>query len=877
MNMRHGNACPTHGRPLHWLGLLGVVLLMSCLGSVARAQTDYSCFPNCDANDGRMLLLAGRGTRTLAGDTITMKITSPATAATVEVGIFDGESGGHFDNGNVPLVYTLYADPTGEGTDFSQQIAQWSGANMLDDAWSNFTVDNDARAKAPNGTYIYSLRIHNPDPTVDNSWSGFKVRTDGFISLRGYQSFSVFVPLGNTLDAQVIYPWGFDDFTRTTYDGTWTFYLYVPTAARALTVWDGDMDYGSYDCSEMDSDDPDTPDDVVPPWAVGTDAQPEGVPTGNACLDATGARVGGYGTGSPADNNFNSAYSRQPSVRYKIIHPDGTEYADNNPSGNMEWEQFSISTDPFDRSKMDYHADSIPAGIYTLQMEGMDLQNLNAWRFFNESIGVSQQAEVLGVNAAGEPTKPAEPYSVSGTVYFDDNANGSFDDTESGAEGVTVSLQSDLNVDGIVDIVETSVTDENGRYSFPNVGAGHHTVVVDETTFSGDVIATQDYDGGDSPGVVELGIGNGQDVEDVDFGYISVSGDAPGTGTRGYWRNHPDAWPEPYRTDGMQLGCQTYTPAEVMGLLMQPTSGNNANQMAAQLISAKLNVADGNNDACIADVIDQADAWLCENPPDRPDVSGTSLDDLTGGDSHHSHRHSGSYSSSDDNSGSHGSCHSGSGSGSHGLGGSSSDDSGHGSCSHSSSSNHGSSNSGGHGSCSGSSSSNHGSSNSGGHGSCSGSSSSNHGSSNSGSHGSCSGSSSSNHGSSNSGSHGSCSGSSSSNHGSSNSGSHGSCSGSSSSNHGSSNSSSHGSCSGSHDRSSSSGYGSGSHGSCSGSHDRSSSSGYGSGSHGSCSGSHSGSSDSNVGNDAWDTGGPIEYLLDEYNNGRSGCAPHRLD
>src|SRR5688572_15224260 len=118
------------------------------LSENAVAQT-YSCFPTCAENDGRMLALAGQGLNTLAGDTITMKITSPATADSVIIGIFDGETSGAVDKGSVPLEYKLYADPSGEGKVFTTLIATWSGSDMTNNGWWTRKLDNDSRAQAP--------------------------------------------------------------------------------------------------------------------------------------------------------------------------------------------------------------------------------------------------------------------------------------------------------------------------------------------------------------------------------------------------------------------------------------------------------------------------------------------------------------------------------------------------------------------------------------------------------------------------------------------------------------------------------------------------------------------------------------------------------
>jgi len=57
------------------------------------------------------------------------------------------------------------------------------------------------------------------------------------------------------------------------------------------------------------------------------------------------------------------------------------------------------------------------------------------------------------------------------------------------------------------------------------------------------------------------------------------------TYTRGYWAQHPDAWP----VDSLTLGNVSYTKAELLSILGQPTAGNGLIQLASQLIAAKLN------------------------------------------------------------------------------------------------------------------------------------------------------------------------------------------------------------------------------------------------------------------------------------------------
>jgi hypothetical protein len=78
------------------------------------------------------------------------------------------------------------------------------------------------------------------------------------------------------------------------------------------------------------------------------------------------------------------------------------------------------------------------------------------------------------------------------------------------------------------------------------------------------------------------------------------------TYTIGYWKNHPSAWP----VTSLTLGTVTYTQAELLAILNQPTQGNGLVSMAKQLIAAKLNVAAGANSGSVASAIAAADAQI---------------------------------------------------------------------------------------------------------------------------------------------------------------------------------------------------------------------------------------------------------------------------
>jgi hypothetical protein len=84
---------------------------------------------------------------------------------------------------------------------------------------------------------------------------------------------------------------------------------------------------------------------------------------------------------------------------------------------------------------------------------------------------------------------------------------------------------------------------------------------------------------------------------------------APGTGTPGFWKNHPQAWP----VDSIVIGGVTYTKAQAIAIL-KTSGGDKTLTMFAQLVSAKLNVLVGNESSCVAATITAADAWLTAFP-----------------------------------------------------------------------------------------------------------------------------------------------------------------------------------------------------------------------------------------------------------------------
>ncbi|HKI01254.1 MAG TPA: SdrD B-like domain-containing protein [Thermoanaerobaculia bacterium] len=445
---------------------MALVAMMLLGGSPAAAQV-YNCLPSCDTTDARFLAISGSNLINLSENKLNLTVSVPAGTTSFQLGVFDGDAGAldllnvsHWDTGVLAVYeYTLYADPGANSTgttavDLAPGSPVVLSSAMADNAWTDFTITTSPAAQTPSGNYFYRLNIRLLSPALTTT-NAFKLRSDAVVSGTTInpvaQPFSYIANLRGAADLQIVYP-SFPAATPTRYDGTFPLYFDLPVTQQELVLWDGDFDRGKFDGTDLDTDDPDTP-NSLPPWATPS-AVPEGVGIG---LVGT--------TGNPPDDRNPAGSgiynSKPPSVRYEVIFPDGQIFVNSNPSGNSEWEQFRISTDPFDRSQMDHHADSIPAGIYQFRGIGVDMQNLNA---------LLLPSRVLCVSQAGEPCIPLRPFLIGDTVFIDDNGNGTQDPGELGIAGVILELLDEAGA-----VLETTTTDADGHYSF---GAEAYTYTV---------------------------------------------------------------------------------------------------------------------------------------------------------------------------------------------------------------------------------------------------------------------------------------------------------------------------------------------------------------------------------------------------------------
>jgi hypothetical protein len=207
--------------------------------------------------------------------------------------------------------------------------------------------------------------------------------------------------------------------------------------------------------------------------------------------------------------------------------------------------------------------------------------------------------------------------TVCGFVFNDTNHNGTQDAGEVGIEGVAVTI-----TDGTSPTTTSTGPDGIYYFGFP---PGTYTIFATTPVGYTTSLPNQGSDTTDSDGVPD-GFGNSvakdvsvaTDHTDTDFGfYVNNVVSNPGTGTLGYWKNHPTAWP-----NGVTIAGVPYT-TDAAIWWMQRISKDRTTQMFAQLVAAKLSVGIGNDPSCIASTISWADSWLTTYPVGS-NVSGSS-------------------------------------------------------------------------------------------------------------------------------------------------------------------------------------------------------------------------------------------------------------
>jgi hypothetical protein len=198
---------------------------------------------------------------------------------------------------------------------------------------------------------------------------------------------------------------------------------------------------------------------------------------------------------------------------------------------------------------------------------------------------------------------------VCGTVFNDTNNNGIQDAGETGIEGVKVFVCQ--LCDGTDTIAgETGPT---GSYSLLFVPFGPTTVsalIPTGTQASPPNVGddTFDSDGVPDGGGFSVAYSDANGLA-TDFGFHTSAVQSPGTGTPGYWKNHPEAWP----VSSITVGGQTYTKAQAIAWLGK-VGKDKSTTMFSSLVPAMLNILIGNDGSCVNGTIAAANTWMTAHP-----------------------------------------------------------------------------------------------------------------------------------------------------------------------------------------------------------------------------------------------------------------------
>jgi hypothetical protein len=220
--------------------------------------------------------------------------------------------------------------------------------------------------------------------------------------------------------------------------------------------------------------------------------------------------------------------------------------------------------------------------------------------------------------STAEPQLCSSAGIVCGTVFLDTNHDGIQNADEPGIQDAIVTINGD-----------SKSTNEFGYYEFPLPRGTYDIIVQIPPGMQASPANVGSDDTLDSDGAPD-GLGNSvatvtfQPWEpfnaSTDFGFWTPPVSQPGTGTPGYWKNHPEAWP----VASITVGGYSYTKAQAIALLEKPGKDRTLT-MFSSLVPAMLNVVIGNDGSCVATTIQNADDWMRAHGPVGSGVHAASL------------------------------------------------------------------------------------------------------------------------------------------------------------------------------------------------------------------------------------------------------------
>jgi hypothetical protein len=262
-------------------------------------------------------------------------------------------------------------------------------------------------------------------------------------------------------------------------------------------------------------------------------------------------------------------------------------------------------------------------------------------------LGAGMMAVAMVATTAGSASAQAcqpESANVCGFVWNDTNNNGVQDAGETGIPDITVTFTPTSGGDPYTTttgVCEGLDPDGNPASEFTcgvyriTLPPDTYNITINPTSVTqGTVATTADSasatEDSDSDGVFDDKSGLSTvtgvevlsyEVDDNDFGFYTVpKTQQVGTGTPGYWKNHPDDWP----VQQILMGGVTYSKTAAIAVLGK-VSKDKSITLFSSLLAAKLNLLNGTTPDCIIGVVEEAEAWLALHPVGSG-VTGTSAE-----------------------------------------------------------------------------------------------------------------------------------------------------------------------------------------------------------------------------------------------------------
>jgi len=172
-----------------------------------------------------------------------------------------------------------------------------------------------------------------------------------------------------------------------------------------------------------------------------------------------------------------------------------------------------------------YLFDDLPTGNYDITVDPVILPGGMRQTYDADGIATADIANVaLGYDEDNRNTDfgYTGTGSIGDTVWYDANRNGLLDGTESGIANVLMTLDADINSDGVVDYTIAKRTNGSGKYLFENLPAGRYSITLDPTTLPPNLVQTYDPDS-QMDGSSNITLGTGENNLAQDFAYALPS------------------------------------------------------------------------------------------------------------------------------------------------------------------------------------------------------------------------------------------------------------------------------------------------------------------------------------------------------------------